>query len=304
MRAIIYRRYGGPEVLEYVETDEPKLGQNSVLVRIKAASLNPADVALQAGMGVAHMDTWFPVIPGWDVAGIVETVGAGVTEFKSGDRVLGYVRQEILHSGGYAELIAVPVEMLVPLPTAIDFITGAALPLVGLTAWRAVIETLDPAAGTTMLLHGAAGGVGAIAAQLALQRGVRVIGATSPLNLEYLRSLGVEPVAYGDGMRDEVIRFAPTGVDMVLDCSGRSALGGTDAWRNSHTRIVSIAASGPGITTVFARADSVALASLVRMVEKGDLTIKIAGTFPLEEAAAAQRALANRHTAGKWVLHM
>jgi NADPH:quinone reductase-like Zn-dependent oxidoreductase len=304
MKAIIYRRYGGPEVLEYVEMDEPKLGQNSVLVRIEAASLNPADIALQAGMGAMSMDAWFPVIPGWDIAGVVEEVGAGVSEFKRGDTVLGYVRQEILHFGGYAEQIAVPVEMLVPLPAGFDFVTAAAVPLAGLTAWRAVIEILDPAAGTTMLLHGAAGGVGAIAAQLAISRGVRVIGAASPQNREYLRSLGIEPITYGDRMGEEALQLAPTGVDVELDCAGRVSLTTTGAWRTAHTQIASIADGGLGITTIFARPNRVALATLAEMVKKGELSITIAGTFPLEEAAEAQRALARPHSPGKFVLQI
>jgi NADPH:quinone reductase-like Zn-dependent oxidoreductase len=113
MKSIIYRRYGGPEVLELADVPDPKLAQNSVLIRVKAAALNPADLALQAGLGASIMDAWFPVIPGWDVAGIVERVGAGVTEFTAGDEVIGFVREEILHHGTYAEKISVPASTLV-----------------------------------------------------------------------------------------------------------------------------------------------------------------------------------------------
>jgi NADPH:quinone reductase-like Zn-dependent oxidoreductase len=116
VRAIIYRRYGGPEVLELADVPNPKLAQNSVLIRVKAAALNPADLALQAGLGDSIMDAWFPVIPGWDVAGIVERVGAGVTEFAAGDEVIGFVREEILHHGTYAEKISAPASTLVRKP--------------------------------------------------------------------------------------------------------------------------------------------------------------------------------------------
>ena len=104
MKAVVYRRYGGPEVLEYTGVPDPKVAQNSVLVRVRAAALNPADHLLQAGLGESHTDAWFPVIPGWDVSGVVERVGAGVSEFAPGDEVIGYIRQDILHHGAYAEL--------------------------------------------------------------------------------------------------------------------------------------------------------------------------------------------------------
>ena len=107
MKAVIYRQYGGPEVLEVVEMPEPKVAQNSVLIRVKAAALNPADRVLQAGLGDSIMDAWFPVIPGWDVAGVVERVGPGVTEFAVGNNVIGFAREEILHHGTYSERIPV-----------------------------------------------------------------------------------------------------------------------------------------------------------------------------------------------------
>ncbi len=110
MKGILYRRFGGAEVLEYGELPEPKLSQNAVIVRMKAAAINPADIALQAGLGDSFMETWFPVVPGWDLAGIVEQVGAGVVEFQPGDEVIAYTHQEILHHGTYAERVAVPVE--------------------------------------------------------------------------------------------------------------------------------------------------------------------------------------------------
>ena len=128
MRAIIYRRYGGPEVLELVNVPNPKLAQNSVLIRVKAAALNPADLALQAGLGDSIMDAWFPVIPGWDVAGIVERVGAGVTEFTAGDEVIGFVREEILHHGTYAEMVSAPASTLVRKPRNATWAQASGLP--------------------------------------------------------------------------------------------------------------------------------------------------------------------------------
>jgi NADPH:quinone reductase-like Zn-dependent oxidoreductase len=302
MKAVVYRRYGGPEVLEYTDVPDPKLSQNSVLVRVRAAALNPADHMLQAGLGESHTDAWFPVIPGWDVAGVVERVGAGVSEFAPGDEVIGYIRQQILHHGAYAELVSAPVETLARKPRTASWPEAAGLPLAGLTAYRAIVQTLKVEPGETVLIHGAAGGVGAVAAQLALAREARVIGAASAGHHDFLRSIGVLPVAQGDGIAGRVRALAPDGVDAVLDCVGKGVLHATGEMGSSRMRACSIADGGPGITTVFARLDSAILTQLVEMVDAGGLRIPIAATYPLAQAAAAQAALKQSHPPGKIVL--
>jgi NADPH:quinone reductase-like Zn-dependent oxidoreductase len=302
MKAFVYRRYGGPEVLEYTDVPDPKLSQTSVLVRVRAAALNPADHMLQAGLGDSHTDAWFPVIPGWDVAGVVERVGTGVNEFAPGDEVIGYLRQEILHHGAYAELVSAPVETLARKPRTASWPEAAGLPLAGLTAYRAIIQTLDVAPGETLLIHGAAGGVGAVAAQLAVARQARVIGVASAGHQAFLRSIGVLPVARGEGIVGRVQALAPDGVDAVLDCVGKGVLHATAEVRSSRTRACSIADGGPGITTVFVRSDSAILTRLVEMVDAGELRVPIAATYPLAQAAAAQAALKQSHSPGKIVL--
>jgi NADPH:quinone reductase-like Zn-dependent oxidoreductase len=302
MKAFVYRRYGGPEVLEYTDVPDPKLSQTSVLVRVRAAALNPADHMLQAGLGDSHTDAWFPVIPGWDVAGVVERVGTGVNEFAPGDEVIGYLRQEILHHGAYAELVSAPVETLARKPHTASWPEAAGLPLAGLTAYRAIIQTLDVAPGETLLIHGAAGGVGAVAAQLAVARQARVIGVASAGHHAFLRSIGVLPVARGEGIVGCVQALAPDGVDAVLDCVGKGVLHATAEVRSSRTRACSIADGGPGITTVFVRSDSAILTRLVEMVDAGELRVPIAATYPLAQAAAAQAALKQSHSPGKIVL--
>ena len=302
MKAVIYRRYGGPEVLEYTDVPDPKLSQTSVLVRVRAAALNPADHMLQAGLGESHTDAWFPVIPGWDVAGVVERVGTGVSEFAPGDEVIGYLRQEILHYGTYAELVSAPVEALARKPRTASWPEAAGLPLAGLTAHRAIIETLKVEPGETVLIHGAAGGVGAIAAQLALAREARVIGAASSGHHDFLRALGVVPVAPGEGVVGRVRALAPDGVDAVMDCVGKGILQATADVGSSRVRACSIADGGPGITTVFARSDAAILTRLAEMVDAGGLRVPIAATYPLAQAAAAQAALRQPHPPGKIVL--
>jgi NADPH:quinone reductase-like Zn-dependent oxidoreductase len=302
MKAVVYRRYGGPEVLEYTDVPDPKLSQTSVLVRVRAAALNPADHMLQAGLGESHTDAWFPVIPGWDVAGVVECVGPGVSEFAPGDEVIGYIRQEILHHGAYAELVSAPVEALARKPRTARWPESAGLPLAGLTAYRAIVQTLNVAPGETVLIHGAAGGVGAVAAQLALAREARVIGVASAGHHDFLRSIGVLPVAQGDGIAGRVRSLAPDGVDAVLDCVGKGVLHATAEMGSSRMRACSIADGGPGITSVFARSDAAILTRLAEMVDAGGLRVPIAATYPLAQAAAAQTALKQSHPPGKIVL--
>jgi NADPH:quinone reductase-like Zn-dependent oxidoreductase len=302
LKAVVYRRFGGPEVLEYTDVPNPKLAQNSVLVRVRAAALNPADHQLQAGLGVSHTDAWFPVIPGWDVAGVVERVGAGVSEFAPGDEVIGYIHQDILHNGAYAELVSAPVETLVRKPRTASWPEAAGLPLAGLTAYRAIVQTLNVEPGETVLIHGAAGGVGVLAAQLALARASRVIGAASMGHHDFLRSIGVLPVAHGEGIAHRVRALAPNGLDGVLDCVGKGVLHTTSNLGSSRMRACSIADVGPSITTVFARLDRAALTRLVAMVDEGKLRVPIAATYPLAQAAAAQAALKQPHAPGKIVL--
>ena len=293
MKAIIYRRYGGPEILELAEVPDPKLAQNSVLIGVKAAALNPADRLLQAGLGDSIMDAWFPVIPGWDVAGVVERVGAGVTEFAPGDEVIGFVREEILRHGTYAEKIAVPVPTLVRKPRNMTWAQAAGLPLAGLTGYQAIVHTLKLTRGETVLIDGASGGVGSLAAQIAVQQGARVVGSGSASNHRYLSSIAVEPVLYGDHLVRDVRAIVPDGVDAIFDCVGRGVLALNRQLGSVRSRACSIADSAPGVTTVFARMDQADLLRLVELVEAGRLTVPVAATYPLKDAAMAQLALRN-----------
>ena len=229
-------------------------------------------------------------------------MGAGVSEFAPGDEVIGYIRQEILHHGAYAELVSAPVEALARKPRTASWPEAAGLPLAGLTAYRAIVETLKVEPGETVLIHGAAGGVGAVAAQLALAGDAHVIGVASSGHHDFLRSLGVVPIAPGEGVAGRVRALAPDGVDAVMDCVGRGVLQATADVGSSRVRACSIADGGPGITTVFARSDAAILTRLAEMVDAGGLRVPIAATYPLAQAAAAQAAMRKRHPPGKIVL--
>ncbi|MEV8310641.1 NADP-dependent oxidoreductase [Streptomyces flavidovirens] len=302
MKAITYRTYGSPDVLSYEDVPKPKLGPDSVLVRVKAASVNPVDWKIQAGYLDSVLDAVFPVIPGWDVAGVVEQAGHGVTEFAPGDEVIGYVREDFVSRGTFAEYVAAPVRTLARKPANLSFEEAAGLPLAGLTAYQALVHRLKAAEGETVLVHAAAGGVGSLAVQIARALGVRVIGTASERNHPYLRSLGATPVAYGEGLADRVKALAPEGVDAVLDLVGGEALQLSPALLAPGGRLASIADGsvlGLGGSYLFVRPDAADLAALTELAERGALNVDVAAVFPLEKAADALRLSMDGHTRGK-----
>ncbi len=307
MKAIALRRYGGPEVLELSELPDPKLGADSVLVRIRAAGVNPVDSAVREGFLDRIYESHFPIVPGWDVAGEVVAVGPAVTEFVAGDAVLGYVQEYDIHRGAYAELLSVRPWLLARKPTNMSWAEAAALPLAGLTAYQALTRTLRLSRGEALVVHAAAGGVGSMAVQIAGILGARVIGTGSDASHDYLRSLGAEPMAYGEGLAERIRELAPDGVDAVLDLIGGEALQTSTRIVHTPTRIASIV--DPRVTELGGRfvvvRQSVAdLLQLVEYVEEGKLTVHVSARFPLQEAAEAQRLIDARHTRGKIVLEV
>ncbi|MDH6577340.1 NADP-dependent oxidoreductase [Kitasatospora sp. MAP5-34] len=305
MKAITYRTYGTPDVLEYGDVPEPKLGPDAVLVKVRAASVNPVDWKIQAGYLDSVMDVVFPVIPGWDVSGVVEQVGVGVTEFAPGDEVIGYVREDMVGRGTFAEYVAAPVRTLARKPRNLTFEQAAGLPLAGLTAYQALSGALAVKPGETVLVHAAAGGVGSLAVQVARSLGARVIGTAGAHNHDYLRTLGAEPVTYGEGLADRVRALAPDGVDAVLDLIGGEALQASPALLAPSGRIASVADGAVlalGGHYVFVRPDAAELAALTDLAEEGRLQVEVAATFPLHQAADAQRLNAQGHTRGKIVI--
>jgi NADPH:quinone reductase-like Zn-dependent oxidoreductase len=303
MKAVVYRAYGGPEVLELVELPDPTIHVDSVLVRIKAAGVNPADLALRAG-AAASVPTYFPVIPGWDIAGVVEQAGLGAPEFAVGDEVIGYIRSDVEHChGGYAELVAADVRTLARKPARLSWEQAAALPLAGLTAYRAIVHALRVTADEILLVHGAAGGVGSLAVQIALARGATVIGSAARSNAEYVASLGAHPVTHEQDLADQIRPLAPRGLDAVFDTVGHGALASTATLGHDRTRLASIVKFDyPGTIPVFARLDSADLQAVSELADAGQLTPRIAATFELAGAAEAHRLAASRPTAGRIII--
>ncbi|GAB3957418.1 NADP-dependent oxidoreductase [Streptomyces sparsus] len=299
MKAIVFDRFGGPEVLHESDEKIPRPGPGQIRVRVRAAGVNPLDGKIRSGALEAVFPTPLPSVPGLELAGTVDALGDGVTAVSVGDAVLGWA-----DTGSYAEYALAGT--FTTKPAALSFADAAALPVAGDTANR-VLRLLDVRAGETLLVHGATGAVGTVAVQLAVARGAHVIGTASAENQRYLASLGATPTLYGDGLVDRVRALAPRGVDAVFDVAGRGALPDSVELRGGTERIVTIAdfaAAELGVTfSSGAPEDRSApdLAALAEQAANGSLVTTVAATYPLAEAAAAQRVSATGHVRGKLV---
>jgi NADPH:quinone reductase-like Zn-dependent oxidoreductase len=270
--------------------------------------VNPVDWKVREGRVDGAFDVYFPVVPGWDVAGVVEKIGPSVTEFAPGDEVIGYVRRDEIRRGTYAELTPAPVRSLAAKPRRAEWAEAGGLPLTGLTSLQALTAG-RVGAGDTVLVHAAAGGVGHLAVQIARILGAdRVIGTASPANHGFVAELGAEPVEYGDDLVDDVWALAPDGVDAVLDPVGGDALDASWSLTSDPTRVVSITdAAGVkagGGRYVFVRADAAQLEQLAAWYDAGRLRVHVDRVFPLAEAAAAQDLVREGHVRGKVVLEV
>jgi NADPH:quinone reductase-like Zn-dependent oxidoreductase len=303
MKAVYYTQWGSSDVLQYGEVATPTPAANELLVAVRAAGVNPVDWKVREGYLKDFMPSEFPIITGWDAAGVVTAVGAGVTGFAVGDEVYGYVRKPLIKDGTFAEFVVASPDYFGKKPANVSFEEAGALPLVGLTALQS-LQAAGLKSGETVLVHAAAGGVGHVAVQIAKAMGAaRVIGTASERNHDYLRSLGVEPVAYGPGLNDRVKALGGT-VDVVADF-----VGGPDVTASYElvdpTRVVSIVDGGVaanGGHYVFTNPSAEGMAELAAWQEKGALKVEVAETFPLSETAAAHDRNAESKTRGKIVV--
>jgi NADPH:quinone reductase-like Zn-dependent oxidoreductase len=307
MRAISQDVLGGPEVLKEVEVERPAPRPNEVLVRVRAAGVNPTDWKHRATGGFLGEP---PFVLGWDVSGVVEAVGIGVAAFAPGDEVFGMLPYPFGH-GSHAEYVIAPVRALARKPAGIDHVQAGALPLVSLTAWQALVEYADLKSGQRVLIHAAAGGVGHVAVQIAKARGAYVIGTASAGKHEFLREIGVdEAVDYRETDFTEAVKDA----DVVLD-----TIGGDNALRSLRVLrpggiVVSILPGGSddfyeeagrlGVRAVrmLVDADRAGMETIAELAGTGRLRATIAGTFPLSAAAEAHASGDTGRTTGKLVL--
>ncbi len=305
MRAAIYDDFGSADVLQVREVDAPPVGPDTVLVRVKATSVNPVDWKIREGYLQGAYPHHLPIIPGWDVAGVVEAVGpAVVTGLKVGDEVWGYVRRDDVAFGTTAELVPAPERTVSAKPSALSFEEAATVPLAGLTAYQALVEALSIQAGERVLIHAASGGVGQFAVQIALAKGAEVIGTASEKNHDYLRGLGVsQTIDYNAGPVSEQL---DSPVHAVLDLVGGEALEDAPKQVKDVSRIASIVDAQTvlalGGRYVFVRPEREHLDALAGLADSGHLKVDVAETFPLEKVADAHRLNETGHTRGKIVV--
>ncbi|MFJ4869133.1 NADP-dependent oxidoreductase [Streptomyces sp. NPDC088757] len=300
MKAAAFHAFGGPEVLELMEVPVPEVGPGEVRVRVKAAGAQPTDCAVRSGWNPPGFTLTFPHITGGDFAGVVDAVGEGVTGVAPGDEVLGYRTQLT-----YAEYVVAPADQIVAKPAELSWEVAGSLSASGQTAHTA-IEVLGVSEGETVLVNGAAGGVGTIAVQLAVARGAKVIATGREENHAYLRELGAIPVTYGDGLIDRVREAAPEGVDAALDTASADGLRVAAELVKDKNRVGTIFAyevyEELGVRWIGSQRSAQRLAELAGLVADGKLTVHVRKTFPLADAAEAHRELETGHGRGKIVL--
>jgi NADPH:quinone reductase-like Zn-dependent oxidoreductase len=309
VRAVAIDEFGGREKMQLRDLPEPKMAPDCVTVRLRAAGVNPVDWKTRIGRQEPRFACHFPLVLGWDMAGVVERAGPSSRGVAVGDEVMAYARKQWLEEGTYAEVAVVPDSYLVPRPAPMDFVAAAALPLAGLTAYQVLVDWLEIGPGQTVVVPAAAGGVGHLAVQIARDRGAQVIGTAGPDNQEFIRGLGVDmALDYHDDWVGQIREAHPDGVDAFFDTVGEETQEQGAGLLREGGRIASIIDPGvkerPGGLYVFVRPSGSQLAELGRMVEAGRLTVHVQETFPLERAADSHAVLEEGHVRGKLVLEI
>lgn len=308
MKAVRMHSYGGLEVLQFEDAPRPQPSDDEILIRVIAAGVNPVDAKIRQGMFARMMGTKLPLIPGLDIAGIVEEAGANVTKFKPGDAVyacLGFGAE-----GGYAEYAIAQESEASPKPKGVTHEGAAAMPIAAATAWQALVQIANLGPGQTVLIHGGSGGVGVFAIQIAKARGAKVIATASAANQEFMRELGADRVLdYNATKFEEVVKD----VDVVLDSVGGETLKRSYAVVKKGGIIVSLL-EPPDKAELEAREirgtafmvspNAGLLSDLTKLVEAKKLKPVVSKTFPLAEAAKAHEAIETGHTRGKIVLRV
>src|SRR6202049_2570963 len=306
MKAVVVREYGGPEVLKYEDAPRPEPKENEVLVRVIAAGVNPVDALIRSGKYAKFFGTTLPLIPGYDIAGIVEKTGAKITKLRAGDSIYAYV----LGCGGYAEYAVATEGEATAKPKSLNYIEAAAMPLVALTAWQALIDTAKLSAGQTVLIHGGSGGVGSMAIQIAKARGAKVIATASTSNQELLKQLGADvAIDYTKTKFEDVAKD----VDVVLDSVGKDTLarsygvvrkGGIIATLVAEPDQAELDKHGIRGAAISVKPNASELAEITKLIEEKKIKPVVSQVLPLTEAVKAQEQAATHHTRGKIVLRV
>ena len=308
MKAIRIHAYGGPEVLVYEDAPRPSPGAGEVLVKVYATSLNPVDRFTRAGYLQGMVDFALPLVPGLDLAGVVEAVGDGVSTVVLGDAVYGH--SNMMRQGAQAEYAVVSEGEIAPKPTTADFVSAASMPLAGLTAWQGLFDIAGLQAGQTVLVHGAGGGVGSFAVQFARVSGARVLATAGSDKIALLRDLGVaETIDYTTTRFEDVARD----VDVVFDTVGGELTkrsftvlkrGGIYVTPAAQLDAEAGKASGVRATGMMSQANPAQLREIAALIDAGKVKPVVSTVLPLREARQAHELLEAGHARGKLVLRV
>ena len=306
MKAVVAHEYGGPEVLKFEEVPRPEPKENEALVRVIASGVNPADPLTLSGKYAREFGTHLPLIPGYDIAGVVEKTGAKITKLKVGEAVYGYPT----FGGGWAEYVTVTEGEVAAKPASLSFTEAAAVPMGALTAWQALVDTAHLHDGQTILIHGGSGGVGSFAVQIAKARGARVIATASTANQDLLKQLGADvAIDYTKARFEDIAKD----VDAVLDPVGKETLARSYGVVKKGGIVMSLVAlpnraelekRGIRGAAISVHADAEDLTEIARLIDAGKIKPVVTQVLPLSEAIEAQRQAATHHTRGKVVLRV
>lgn len=313
MRAVVQDGFGGPEVLRVRQVPRPEPLPTEVLVRVHAAGVNPVDWKTRAGSGMAGVLGQPPFVLGWDVSGVVEAVGFGVTTLKAGDEVYGmpwFPRA----AGGYAEYVTAPARQFARKPATVGHEEAAAVPLAALTAWQALVDTAELRAGQRVLIHAAAGGVGHFAVQFAEHLGAHVLATASGGRHAWLKELGADEVIDYTTVRfEDVARDVDVVIDLVGDIHDRTSMRSLEVLRPDGLLVAIPAgvspeladaarARGVRVTPFLVEPDGAALTRIAELIDAAEVVVEVEDVFPLEQAALAHTRGENGRTRGKLVL--
>jgi NADPH:quinone reductase-like Zn-dependent oxidoreductase len=303
MKAIRIHEFGGPEVLKYEDVPEPKPGQGEIRIRVIAAGVNPMDWKVRRG----GMKLPLPMIIGIDVAGIIDSLGPNVNAFRRGDQVFAKIS---LGQGGYAEYTVTNASQAALKPKSIGFVEAAAIPTAGLAAWQSLFDIAGLEKGQSVLIHGAAGGVGSFAVQFAKLKGARVIGTASSSNAEFLKSIGADAVIdYKAERFEDVVHDA----DVVLDTIGGDTFkrswsvlkpGGFLVTTVANVPEEAAEAHGVRAKGLMTKPDGGELAQIIKIIDERHIRPVVTTVLPLADARKAQEMSESRHTRGKIVLRV
>ena len=310
MKAAVYNEFGGAEKIRITTVDVPELKEGEVLVSVRAAGVNPVDSAVRSGFLKDHIPVNFPVIPGWDVAGVVEDRAYSARRFDIGDEVYAYARRPVVQWGTFAEYIVIPETYLAFKPRTLSFTEAAGIPLVGLTAYQSLIDLGHLKANQFVLILGASGGIGTMGIQIAKEKGARVIAVASKQNHDFMKELGADyTLEYANtDIAAEIKKITPEGADLIFDAAAGETLEKSVGALKTGGTIVSILSHGQNLPKDinfkyhFVEPNSLQLGLLTKMADSGKLKVPVSQWFPLDKTADAMRQLETHHTRGKVII--